>query len=95
MTVKVVEGKFKKKEKAKPSDVLQVAADMASEVEDEGIDFEVAVIVQMKGVPSILMSNETDMTRLRMILDFATEDLKLAIWEDMFGIPEESDETLH
>ena len=94
--MKVIDGKFKK-EKTMPSDVLQSGADVASDLEDQGVEFDVVVTVQMKGTPSIIMSNITEVQHIRSILDFAIDDLKLCIWNEHYTTEEdlEDDPSVH
>lgn len=92
----VIEGKFKKDEDAEPkmvpaSEVLSSGADMIASIEAEGIEAEVVVIVQMKNVPCIVMSN-TDMLYLPALLDFAKQDVNTAIWNEYYVDEYEEDE---
>ena len=87
---------FPKKEEPKASDMLQAAADYASDMEDEGLELQVVTIIHMKGVPSIMHSN-VDMDRMGSLLDYAKWDLITALineeYTEEFG--DEDPDTVH
>ena len=87
---------FPKKEKPSASDMLQAAADFASEMEDEGLELQVVTIIQMKGVPSIQYSN-VSMDRMATLLDYAKWDLITALINDEYTeeFGEDDDDTVH
>ena len=92
----VIEGKFKKDEEAEAqmvpaSEVLASGSDMIASMEAEGIEAEVVVIVQMKNVPCIVMSN-TDLLYVPALLDFAKQDVNTAIWNEYYVDEYEEDE---
>ena len=98
--LKVIEGKFGKQEpeSASASDILQAASDFMTTMEDEsGVDAEVVVVVQMKGVPTIQYSN-AEMDRMATILDFAKWDLVTAMvnadYAEVHG-EEDDDPSIH
>ena len=83
---KVIEGKFGKKEAEpeliKASKILDDAAKVARQAEEEGVQTgEVTVIYQMKGVPSLVYSN-TDQIRLPYLLELARQDVLTCIWAE-------------
>jgi hypothetical protein len=99
--LKVIEGKFGKQEpeSASASDILQAASDFMTTMEDEsGVDAEVVVVVQMKGVPTIQYSN-AEMDRMATILDFAKWDLVTAMvnadYAEVHGEEEDDDPSIH
>ena len=87
---------FPKKEKPSASDMLQAAADFASDMEDEGLELQVVTIIQMKGVPSIQYSN-VSMDRMATLLDYAKWDLITALINDEYTeeYGEDGDDTIH
>lgn len=94
--MRVVDGGFNKKpEKAKASDVLQSTADMMDELEGEGVEADVIVVVQMRDSPAIMTSN-VGLDRTAVLLRFASQDVENAIWHTEYTTEgAEDDGTIH
>ena len=98
--LKVIEGKFgKKEEQPSGSDMLQAAADFLSVAEeDDGIEAQVVTLICMKGVPTIQYSN-VSMDRMATLLDFAKWDLITAMvneeYAEVHGEEEDDDPSIH
>jgi len=93
--MKVVKGRFDKKEKPKSSDVLREAADMMEELEEEGITSDVVIVVQRTNSPALVLSS-TEIDRTSVLLDFAKNDVMAGIYfEDYVTEEEDDDGTIH
>lgn len=92
--MKVVEGGFGKKqekEKAKASDVLQAGADMMEDLERDGVEADVVVVLQMRDSPAIVMSNADSLDRTSTLLRFAQLDLDTALYMTEYSTQEEEE----
>ncbi len=94
--MKVVD--IKPKEQPKSSDLFQAAADMCSDVEEQGVEPMGVALVFFKGEPTIAMTaNNIATEKLLTLLEYAKMDVLAAMRDQEFAevYGEDGDDTIH